>query len=54
MEIGCYGPYIQGSTGTKRELVLDQDQCAGCGTDGTSGAIGRGVAKLYNWSWVTY
>ena len=19
----CYGPYIQGSTGTKRELVLD-------------------------------
>ena len=44
----CYGPYIQDSTGTKRELILDQDQCTGCGTDGTSGAMGRGVAELYN------
>ena len=44
----CYGPYILGSTGIKRELVLDQDQCAGSGTDGTSGAMGRGVAKSHN------
>ena len=44
----CYGPYIQGSTSTKGELVLDQNQCAESGTDGTSGAMGQGVAKSYN------
>ena len=27
---------------------MDQDQCAKCGTDETSGAIGRGVAKSHN------
>ena len=41
----CYGPYKQDSTSTKRGLVLDQDQCAGYRTDGTSRAIGRGVAE---------
>ena len=41
----CYGPYKQDSTSTKRRLVLGQDQCAGCGTDETSGTIGRGVAE---------
>ena len=35
----CYGPYIQDSTGTKKELVLDQNQCTGHRTDGTSKAI---------------
>ena len=44
----CYGPYIQDSTGAKRELILDQDQCAGSGTNRTSKAMGRGVVKLYN------
>ena len=44
----CYGPYIQGSTGTKRELVLDQDQCAENGTNRTSETMGQGVAKLHN------
>ena len=40
----CYGPYKQDSTGQKgpRRIV---SQCAGCGTDGTSGTIGRGVAE---------
>ena len=38
--VPCYGPYISDGTSTKRELVLDQDQCAGSGTDGTSGAMG--------------
>ena len=38
-KIECYRPYKQDSTGTKRELVLDQDQCAKCGTDRTSRAI---------------
>ena len=42
----CYGPYKQDSTSTKGGLVLDQDQCAGCGTDGTSGAIGQGVSRV--------
>ena len=46
----CYGPYIQDSTGIKKELVLDQDQCLGSRTNGTSGAMGRGVAELYNQS----
>ena len=48
MIINCYGPYIQGSTGIKRELVLDQDQYTGYKTNGTSGAIGWGVVELYN------
>ena len=48
MGIYCYGLYIQDSTGTKRELVLDQDQCAEYRTDKTSGAIGRGVAELHD------
>ena len=39
---------MQGSTSIKRELVLDQNQCARCGTDGTSGAIGQGVAESHN------
>ena len=43
----CYGPYKQDSTNTKEGLVLDQDQWAGCGTDGTSGAMGRGVAESH-------
>ena len=43
-----YGPYKQDSTSTKRRLVLGQDQCTGCGTDGTSKVIGQGVAELYN------
>ena len=36
----CYRPYIQGSTGIKRELILDQDQCAEYKTNGTSRAMG--------------
>ena len=47
-KIECYRPYKQDSTGTKRELVLDQNQCAGRRTNGTSGAIGRGVAESHN------
>ena len=39
IELACYGPYIQDSTGIKRELVLDQNQYMGRGTDGTSGVI---------------
>ena len=42
--VWCYGPYKQDSTSTERGLVLDQNQYAGCGTDGTSGAIGWGVS----------
>ena len=44
----CYGPYKQDSTSTKRGLVLDQNQCAERGTDGTSGAMGRGVAESHD------
>ena len=50
----CYGPYKQDSISTKRRLVLGQDQCAGCGTDKTSGTIGRGVAKSCNYARTEY
>ena len=50
----CYGPHIQGSTGTKRELVLDQDQCARSGTNGTSRTMGQGVAESHNQSRAAY
>ena len=53
-KIECYRPYKQDSTGTKRELVLDQDQCAKRGTNGTSGAMGRGVAESHDWSRAMY
>ena len=49
-----YGPYKQDSTSTKKRLVLGQDQCTGYRTDGTSGTIGRGVAKLYNYAHTKY
>ena len=52
--IRCYGPYIQDSIGTKRELVLDQDQCAENRTNRTSKAIGRGVAESHNRSQAAY
>ena len=45
---GCYGLYKQDLTSTKRRLVLVKNQCAGHGTDGTSEAMGRGVAELHN------
>ena len=41
----CYGPYKQASTGTQRGLGTDGNQCTRCRTDGTSGAMGRGVAE---------
>ena len=44
----CYGPYKQDLTSTKRGLVLVKNQCAGRGTDGTSRAMGRGVAESHN------
>ena len=44
----CYGPYKQDSTSTKKRLISGQDQCTRGRTDGTRGAIGRGVAELYN------
>ena len=34
---------------TKRGLILDQNQCAGHRTDGTSKTIGRGVAKSHSY-----
>ena len=50
----CYGPYIPDSTSTQGGLGKIDSQYTGCRTDGTSGAIGRGVAELYNWSRATY
>ena len=32
----------------KRETILDQDQYTGYKTNGTSRAMGQGVAELYN------
>ena len=43
-----YGPYKQASTGTQRGLETDSNQYTKCRTDGTSKAIGRGVAKSHN------
>ena len=33
---------------------MDQDQCAGSRTDGTSGAMGRGVAESHDQSRAAY
>ena len=41
----CYGPYKLDSKSTQRGLGKVGNQCAGCGTDGTSGAMGQGVAE---------
>ena len=46
--IRCYRPYKQDFTSTKNRLVLVKNQCAGHGTDGTSGTIGRGVAESHD------
>ena len=42
----CYGLYKQDSTGTKRGLVLGQNQYIECGTNRTNKAIGRGVSQI--------
>ena len=44
----CYGPYKQDSTDTQTGSKTAQDQCAGCGTDGTSGTMERGVTESRN------
>ena len=48
MKPQCDGPYILDSTSTQRGLGKIGSQCTGYRTDGTSGAIGQGVAELYN------
>ena len=44
-----YGPYIPDSTSAQRGLGKIGSQCMGCRTDGTSEAMGRGVAKSHDW-----
>ena len=44
----CYGPYKQDSTDGQKGLRPTQDQYTRGGTDGTSGAMGRGVAESHN------
>ena len=48
MEKPCYGLYILDSTSTQGGLGKIDSQYTGCRTDGTSGAIGRGVAKSHD------
>ena len=50
----CYGPYIPDSTSTQGGLGKTDSQCTECRTDGTSRAMGQGVAELHNQSRVTY
>ena len=45
---GCYGPYKLDSTDTQKGVSTTQDQCAGCGTDRSSGTMGRGVAESHD------
>ena len=47
-----YGLYKQNNTGTKRGLVLGQNQYTRGGTDKTSKTIGQGVAKLYSYIFI--
>ena len=49
-----YGPYIPDSTSTQRGLGKIGSQYTGYRTDGTSGAMGQGVAELYNQSRAIY
>ena len=53
-QMSCYRPYILDSTSTQRGLGKIGSQCTGCRTDGTSGAMGRGVAESHDQSRATY
>ena len=44
----CYGPYIPDSTSTQGGLGKINSQYMGCRTDGTSEAIGWGVAESHD------
>ena len=53
-KVYCYGPYIPDSTSTQGGLGKIDSQYTGYRTDGTSEAIGRGVAESYNQSRAAY
>ena len=44
----CYGPYIPDSISTQGGLGKIDSQYTECRTDGTSKAMGRGVAESHN------